>query len=182
MRLLLSAAVIAGICLASVPGVVKAQGSLRLYTDPAFTQCTLSDTAPGVVSVHVVMTVGDADWVQFRVAASPGFTGVWMADASPFVLVGSSQTDLTVVFNNCKVGRFLIVTITYQLFGTSTCSELAIAPPVGFTEPIYDSCSFTFYPLFNNSPLHVNCSGSFDCNPVAVEPTTWGQVKALYGD
>jgi hypothetical protein len=182
MRLLLSAAVIAGLFLTCIPGVVKAQGSLRLYADPAFTQCTLSDTAPGVVSVYVALTVLDADGVRFRVAASPGFTGVWLSDATPYYMVGSSPIDLGVGFNKCLSGRNLVATITYQLFGTSTCSELAIAAPVGFLWPFFDTCDFTEYPLFNNGPLHVNCSGSFDCNPVPVEPSTWGKVKSLYRD
>lgn len=166
--------------LACTPALALSQENLRLYADPAFTQCTLSDAAPGVVSVYVAMTVSDADWVRFRVAASSGFTGVWLSDASPFFLLGSSQTDLGVAFNNCLGGTFLVLTMAYQLFGTSTCSELAIAPPVGFPVPFFDSCFFAEYPLWHNSPLHVNCDGSLDCNPVPVESSTWGRVKALY--
>lgn len=179
MRLLLSAALIAGLLLTCVPGVVKAQGSLRLYTDPAFTQCTLSDTAPGVVSVYVVETAYISLAVWFRVAASPGFTGVWLSDATPYTKTGSSQTGLGVHFSRCLSGRWLVATITYQLFGTSTCSQLAIAPGEGLAFPICFDC-FDELPCFNNNPLYVNCDGSFNCNPVATEPSTWGRVKSLY--
>jgi hypothetical protein len=169
------------ILLACIAGVVNAQTipSIRLYADPAFTQCTLSDTAPGVVTVYAALYAFDADGVRFRVAASPGFTGVWLSDATPYFKVGSSPTDLSVAFGKCLVGINLVATFTYQLFGTSTCSDLATAAPVGFPFPYYDTCGFTGDPL-SPASLHVNCSGSFDCIPVATEPTTWGRVKALY--
>lgn len=180
MRLLLSAAVIAGLLLTSFSEVACGQTHLSLYSDPALTQCTLSDATPGVVTVYVALRSTEADQISFRVAASPGFTGVWLSDATPYYMVGSSPTKLSVGFAACLGGTNLVATITYQLFGTSTCSDLAIAAPAGDSWPFYDSCGFTYYPLFNNGPLRINCPGSFDCNPVAVEPSTWGSVKALY--
>jgi hypothetical protein len=132
------------------------------------------------VTVYAALTVFGADGVRFRVAASPGFTGVWLSDATPYYKVGSSPTDLEVGFNKCLIGTNLVATITYQVFGTSTCSDLSIAAPAGFIAPFFDDCGFEEIPLFNNGPLHVNCSGSFNCSPVATEPTTWGRVKSLY--
>ena len=178
MRSLLSAAVLAGFLLASVSRPAGGQLRLRLYSDSAFTQCTLSDAAPGVVNVYVAEEAFLSVAVRFRVVASPGFTGVWLSDATPYSFFGSSQTDLGIHFGGCKSGKFLIVTMAYQLFGTSTCGELAIAPPAGFTVPICFDC-FDELPCLG-SALHVNCPGPFDCDPVAIEPNTWGRVKALY--
>jgi len=159
---------------------VQAQGSLRLYSDPEFTQCTLSDTGPRLANVYVVESTFISLAVQFRVAASPGFTGVWLADSSPYYSFGSSQTDLGLYFNQCLSGVFPILTMTYQLLGTSTCSELTIAPSPGLLFPVCFDC-FDEYPCLNNKALHINCDGSFECGgPVAVEPSTWGSVKALY--
>jgi len=181
MRLLLTAALIAGICLTCVPNVAHSFGRLSLYSDPAFTECTLSDAAPGVVKVYM------AEWsdygatgLRFRIAGSPGFTGVWLSETSPFVTIGNSQTDLSMGFGFCLTSRFLVLTITYQMFGTSTCSQLSIVGAQGFSEPICTGCIFSEEPCYGYDPLHVNCSGPFNCNPLPVEPSTWGRVKSLY--
>ena len=78
--------------------------------------------------------------------------------------------------------RFLVLTMTYELIGTSTCSELSIVAVPDFSEPICTGCWFSEEPCWGYDPVHVNCEGAFNCNPVAVEPTTWGRVKALYRD
>ncbi len=178
MRLLLPAATVTALLLTGVSQVARGQGSLKLFSDPAFTQCTLSDTAPGVANVYVAFT-GFSLASRFRVASGPGFTGVWLADSSPYTNYGSSsQVDANLYYGTCEVGTFLVLTLTYQLLGTSTCSELSIAPSVGQPVAICYDC---FDPgVCGSKPLHVNCAGPFDCNPVAVEPSTWGSVKALY--
>jgi len=174
----LLAALVVALCLVSLPRAPLA-GSLRLYSDPALTQCTLSDTGPRTASIYVMETGYVSIGVRFRVASSPGFTGVWLSDSSPYSSVGSSQSDLSMHFGKCLSGTVLALTMTYQLFGTSACSQLEIAPPSGLLSPICFDC-FEELPCLNNRPLHINCDGSFDCNPVATEPTTWGSVKALY--
>ncbi len=179
MKLPLLAGLAAAASLAIWYADSHAFGRLSLYSDPAFTACTLSDAAPGVASIYVVETADISVAVWFRVTASSGFTGVWLSDATTYSKTGSSQTGLGVHFNKCLSGTWLVATITYQLFGTSTCSQLAIAPGEGLAVPVCFDC-FDELPCFNNTPLHVNCNDSFDCNPVAVEPSTWGHVKALY--
>jgi hypothetical protein len=180
MRRLLSFTLMTGVLLAGESRIARGQEHLKMYSDPALTQCVLADEAVGTATVHIAWIGSGADWVRFRVAASSGFTGVWLSDSSPYTLYGSSQTDLTVAFNACKGGTVPIVALDYQLFGTSTCSELAIAPPPGFLFAEFDDCDFAMYPLLNNGSLHVNCAGPFGCGTVAAEPTTWGRVKSLY--
>src|SRR5689334_21034756 len=116
MRLLLSTALIAGICMTVMPDVAHSVGRLSLYSDPAFSECTLSDTAPNIVNVYM------AEWsdlgataLRFRVVGSPGFTGVWLSETSPFVRIGNSQTDLGLGFGQCLTNRFLVLTMTYQM-------------------------------------------------------------------
>jgi hypothetical protein len=181
MKLLKSVTAIAAVCLSTVAGVSRAQGVLRLFTDPALTQCSLSDTAPGLVNVYIAELSASSLAARFRVEASPGFTGIWVSDASPFQLLGSSPTDANLFFGTCQAGNFLILTVTYQLFGTSTCSQLAIAPSVGQPIPICYGC-FDPSICHNNRPLYVNCGGTVDCYPLAANPSTWGTVKALYRD
>jgi hypothetical protein len=158
-------------------------GRVSIYSDAALTQCTLSDASPVIGNIYVAesSTFG-ATGLRFRIAESSGFTGVWLSESSPYYPIGSSRSDLSLGFGACLVGKFPVLSMTYQFYGTSTCSDLSIAAAVGFPVPICTSCSFGEWPCEGFDTLHVNCSGSFNCNPVPVEPNTWGSVKALYRD
>ena len=161
---------------------VLALGSgLSLYSDATLTDCTLSDHEARIATVHVAEDSDrGATGIRFRIVGSAGFTGVWLSESTTYVTVGNSQTDLSMGFGECLFGRFSVLTVTYQMFGTSTCSSLEIAPAQGFPVSLCQSCIFHEEPCIDNRALHVNCSGSFDCNPLATQSTTWGRVKALY--
>jgi hypothetical protein len=99
-----------------------------------------------------------------------------VGETTSFFKAGSSPTDISIGFASCLPPPILVLTMTYQLFGTSSaCSELRTAPPDGFPVAIAadGDCSFVELPIRDLQSLHVNC-------PVATEPTTWGKVKALY--
>lgn len=171
------------LCLIVVPEAVLAFGRLEIYADPALSHCSLSDNSSRLVNIYVAeSTPYGATGLRFRIAESPGFTGIWLNETSPFATVGNSRTDLSIGFGICEVGQFTVLNMQYQLFGTSACSTLSIAPANGISEPICTGCVFSELPCIGYMSLHVNCDGSFDCNPVATEVSTWGSVKALYRD
>jgi hypothetical protein len=152
---------------------------LQIYSDAALTECTLTDTAPTTAHIYVAdYSWSGATGAQFRIAASEGFTGVWLGETSPFITIGTSPTSVSVGYGSCVVGTFLVLKMTFQLFGTSTCSTLSVAPAVEFAAPICTYCFFGEYPCDGFDDLHVNCSGN--CGPVATEPATWGKIKSLY--
>jgi hypothetical protein len=163
------------------PALVYGDGWVSLFSDASLENCTLSDSSPGEVNVYIAEFSPDgATGLRFRVAASPGFTGVWLSEVSPFLTIGTSVTDLAIGFGHCMVGQAVVLTMRYQLFGTSTCSDLSIVAPPGFPQPLCSWCVFNEAPCNGFRPLHVNCAGPFECNPVATESATWGKVKALY--
>jgi len=180
VKALLRAVGLAVLLVAAAPGIALSDYRLALYSDSALSDCTLDDYAPRIMSIYVAETSHEATGVRFRIAASPGFTGVWVSETTPFFKLGDSQTDLSIGFGQCLDGHFLVLTMTYQLFGTSTCSTLSIGPPPGFPVPLCTSCVFHEVSCAPPGALHVNCQGGVNCNPVATEPTTWGKVKALY--
>lgn len=150
---------------------------LRIYSDAALTKSSLDDNVPQIVSLYVVHSgpVG-AIGVRFSVKPSAGFTGVWLSDASPFTPVGTSPTDISIAYGVCDLEPLLILTMSYQMFGTSAaCSELRIAPADGFPFVLGADvgCFFTEGVIQDLESLRVNC-------PVATGPATWGRVKALY--
>lgn len=159
----------------SVTSVAHADRML-LFSDAALTDSTLTDDAPRTVTIHVVHTDFWGTGSRFRIATDPGFTGVWVGDSSPYFTVGNSNIDVSIAYAACLQGPVLVLTATYQLFGTSSaCSGLHIAPGEGQLCVIATSGGGCIDAVCvrDLGSLHVNC-------PVATEPSTWGKVKALY--
>ena len=168
--------VLAALILLALAPRVDAE-TLKIFTDEALTATSIDDNTPGIVSFYVVHSgyVG-ATGVRFSAKPSPGFTGVWLSDASSFYLVGTSPIDISIGYGVCDISPLLILTMSYQMFGTSSpCSDLRIAPANGFPCVIGSDlgCFFAESCIQDLGSIHVNC-------PVAVEPATWGRVKALY--
>ncbi|HKW14439.1 MAG TPA: hypothetical protein VJS69_08140 [Candidatus Krumholzibacteria bacterium] len=151
---------------------------LHIYSDAALTDSTISDSSPRIVNFYVVEKgyFSGATGVRFSTEPTAGFTGVWLGDATSYFKMGTSPTDIAVGYAACIPPPILVITMTYQLYGTSApCSELRIAPPAccsGVVAPDVD-CSFGEGQITDLRSLHINC-------PVVTEPTTWGRVKALY--
>lgn len=151
---------------------------LHIYSDAALTDSNLIDDSPRIVNLYVVErgTFRGATGVRFAVEGGPGFTGVWLSDATTHFKVGTSPIDIAVAYGACIPPPIVVITMTYELFGTSSpCSELRVVPPAccsGVVAPDVE-CSFTEGQITDLRSLRVNC-------PVATEPTTWGKVKALY--
>lgn len=162
----------------AIPATAAAQSGRRLaiFADEGLTQSTLEDNVPRIVSLYVLDTGDYATGVSFSTEPSPGFTGVWLSDASDYLFLGNSQTSMSIAYAACQALPVVALTMTYQLFGTSAaCSELRIAPADG--KPCVLSpdtgCAWVESCINDLGHLGVNC-------PVAVESTTWGKVKALY--
>jgi hypothetical protein len=151
---------------------------MHIYSDAALTDSTLNDNSSRTVNLYVVEKghFGGATGVRFAVEPTPGFSGVWLSDATSYYKVGNSQTDISVAYALCLPPPIVVITMAYQLFGTSSpCSELRVVPPDGFQFVISADvdCSFAEAGITDLRSLRINC-------PVATEPTTWGRVKALY--
>ena len=124
-----------GLLLLALAAPASAQEKLLIFSDPVFTQDTVADVAPGVVTLYVVnKDHAGQTGVIFSIKPGPGFTGVWLGETSPYTKVGQSATRIDVGYGTCLLPPVLVLTMTYQLFGTSSpCSELRTAPADGFT-------------------------------------------------
>lgn len=171
--------IIAGILLAA-SSARAGYWELHIYSDAALTDSSINDSSPRIVNFYVVEkgSFQGATGVRFSTEPTAGFTGVWLGDATSYYKVGSSPTDIAVGYAACIPPPILVMTMTYQLYGTSSpCSELRIVPPdhspCAYTPDM--DCSFVEGCITDLRSLHINC-------PLATEPTTWGKVKALYRD
>jgi len=161
----------------TLPRVATAGEKLLLYSDATMTSSSISDDTPRIANFYVVNTdmTGQVG-LRFSVKPGPGFTGVWLSDNSSYSTVGNTPTDISVGYGLCLPGPVLVVTVSYQLFGTSSpCSELRVAPADGFPVVVAASsgCFFIEVPILEIGRIDVNC-------PLATEATTWGKVKSLY--
>lgn len=163
-----------GLLLLVLPVASFAAERIEIFSDEALTNNTLLDTEPRIVDLYVAHFDTPATTsCSFRIAASSGFTGVWLSDSSNWTTVGTTQAGFSFTYGTCMVGSNVIVKMAYQLFGTSNCSALSTTNhPIVVPGVIACDRCFSEYPLPFNS-LAVNCA-----SPVL--PSTWGNVKALY--
>ena len=169
-----------------VPGLIvsaRAEHIIALYSDPAHTSTEAPDEAPATLTIYVVLestTGGTAAY--FRINPTPGFTGAWVGETTPFLHMGTSQTGIGLSFQPGCIMTAEVLQIQYALLGTSeNCSILEIV-----ANPQYDlfggsavviDCVFEDRPALGGQ-LTINPDPS--CTPVPVSPTTWGQIKAMY--
>ena len=87
--------------------------------------------------------------------------------------MGSLTTDLSLAYGTCIPGSIVLGQIVAILNpGGGQVLPAQLQPNI-----IYTNCVFAEIPATGGSYY---VGGSGNCNEVATEPTTWGQVKALY--
>lgn len=154
---------------------------INLYADPAHTVRETFDTAPGLLKVYVVheYTTG-ATSSAFRIVGSPGFTGTWVSDSSPFsAILGATPTGVYMSYAKCIASPTLIFEITYALAGTSsTCSFLEVVNHPDLPFIMTPNCSADEPGPAHGGKLLVNPDSS--CSTVATQQSTWGRIKSLY--
>ena len=161
-------------------------GTIALFSDPGGTDCNLYDVAPALLYVYVVhIWHAGATWVQFSAPRPDCFgTAMWLSDTQIFpVTIGSSQTGVTIGFGMCMPAPTHVLTIAYFVSGlSSTCCRYPVLPdlsaPSGQIEAV-DCAVAVVFPTPGRAII--NPDASCMCNePVPVEETSWGQIKALY--
>lgn len=151
-------------------------------------KCELYDTG-GQATVQVRLHSGGIAFpthvVKFSVSTSPEFTGTVAAFEFPWGFSGSGNpTDgFLINFNDCLESP-LLVTLTYQLFGTSgSCGTIDVVPYPGDESIVVLPCAEgPWVATQSQGPIVVNpgdgCGGTW-CT-LATQQSTWGRVKALY--
>jgi hypothetical protein len=191
MKTILTPLALALVIAVSSPAKVGPGGRVALFSDAGLSKCSLTDSSPQIIDVYVAhITTGslaesDAASIQFRITSSPGFTGTWLEDIVPTGMshFGASQSGIGIGYGSCPTaGTILVLHLRYQLQGTSTpCSFLEAGPYPNLCCVATQTCYF-----FNELPvdggrLQVNPDQSCPCEAtLAIEPSTWGRIKAMY--
>jgi len=177
-------------------GTAHAQGGIiGLYKDTSGNDCDLvvSQGDPYFI-VHVVHHVWEeAAGVVFS-APPPGCSGLqWLADAidPPMIYIGSTRDGIWISYSGCRTGSVHVMDIlTYSYSSPQGCCEWQVLYNAMEVEP------WPFGYSCGENPEHLPAYGerstiTEDGNPVPncfcyhsipTEATTWGKVKAMYGE
>jgi hypothetical protein len=157
---------------------------IGVFDDPAGLDCEATDVTAGIKFVYVVhQTFAGATGLEFRVDADQTtFSYVSTQIGVGFVSFGEANTGISIAYNECVTGTFVACRVGYDVLGTTApCAHVILVenpwgvPPVR----IYTDCVGDPKP-FVGGQLIVNANESCRCDIDAVEPATWGSIKALY--
>lgn len=187
MKTVLSIALVA-ICSVLLSAPALAQDRIELYADEQGTTCEIAEpTSPPIVQVHVLITGPiNVTGVRFKAPQPDCWVGAtWLGDRTAYGGIGNSQTDWSVGFGKClsTAPAAYVGSIAYLISNQAQpCCVVTALPAVEF---VITDCSGNFveHELEASKPLIVNPNETCGCQSAlttAVEPTSWGRVKALY--
>lgn len=163
---------------------------IEMFASEDRSSCKLTDNGNGLQSVYLFQT-GDASGtaVQFKARIPDCWTGAtWVADriATPYLSLGNSQSDLSVAYTRCEEPPILIARIDYFSTGQSSpCCNLEITAAPHTDGVTVVGCDFAPHIAEVGHIVVVNETAACPCgepatDPVSVEKTTWGRIKAMY--
>jgi hypothetical protein len=165
---------------------------LTLYADAGGSDCSIADTAPGLVEVHMIWAgSGGRTALHFRAPKPACWTGAtWLGDviAGNFASIGTTQSvSYTIAWTDCFDLPFYVGKMNF--FGVGTGEPCCQYPVLAATmsEIPGSVVGLDCQQPFGNKvavgagSATINETEDCLCNPpLAVEETTWGRVKALY--
>jgi len=154
-----------------VSGVASAD-HFGVYSDATGSSCALGAAGVFNPSATVIekFSLGSTG-CRFKVVMPAGTA--FFGFNTPFVPIGALTTDLSLGYGQCFNGSIVLGTIN-AIYGAGT---LSVLPADGFTNIIYTDCLFG---EFNATGGNAYVGSTGNCNEVATEASTWGNVKALY--
>ena len=161
-----------------------AQEGLGLFADNTGLSCSVTDLVDGAIKRVYVVHVNSvgASGSEFLVDTSASTMSLFVAAVPAGMLsIGASDTGISIAYQECRIGTFLVLTLTFDAFGTTApCSYLRMLPDPTAASPvrIWNDCVSIPHD-FPGGVAIVNADGTCPCN-VATEETTWGTIKALY--
>lgn len=191
MKLLLLTLLAVALALGPV-APVHAGGRISLYASADGASCELVDTYPGVVTIHIYYE-GDQDaQAVYFVAPTPECwtDAVWLADVifDPWLAGLGDTHDLAkgalINLRGCRSGSLYLGYMTFQAMGRGEkCCTYHITGSQNEGGPGVIDCGYNLVGV-DTGDLVVNPRGACRCQDgniiVAVETSTWGQVKSLY--
>ena len=166
-------------------------GAVVVSSDPGLWDCGIPDAGEGLAQYFVlhILTAGSTG-VSFSAPLPSCHTGAWLSDTPAFPsAVGDSQTGVTITWGACLAAPIVILTMNVMTKGTTPdCCLFCVRPATGKSSVEARDCALAWLPSMGQPNLInytagacVSCSHLGNCDdPLPVEPSTWGMLKALY--
>lgn len=162
--------------------------TIALFADAEMAGCELTDLSPpGVRSVHM-FHLGSlpATASQFAAPKPACWTGAtWLGDQiePPFLVLGTSQDDISIAYTHCLDPPIYLGRINYLGTGMDVeCCVYPVVPASGYTDIVSVDCDYQTVLTEPGASVTINPTPECPCDdaPVSVEETTWGRIKAMY--
>lgn len=177
--------------------------AIGVYVDLSGSGCTYRDDASRPYTLTVIHKFNAGSTAaRFRIEFSDAMTGTLVSVTSPHAdVTGSPLTGVNIEFGGCMVGDHVVAELNMLFYGTSgRCSWIRVAAHPSSVDgmlDVYDCAAPTNREPASWEGTHVDtvdphscpsdgcgCHGGCCCRPysppLAVQSTTWGQIKALY--
>jgi hypothetical protein len=172
-------------------------GSLGVYADPGATHAPspcLLDDQPTIRSYYIVH---EAIWdgavaCQFSAPKPDCFTGTYLSDTVVWYegTYGNSQTGVIVAYGICARPIVHVLTMNFLCYGTTpACCCYPVRPDPAETSKkilVLDCWDNIRTVSSNTNVINWNPACSEGCwicpYSVPTQTTTWGEIKALYGE
>jgi hypothetical protein len=161
--------------------------TIGLYADFSGVDCNIIDSAPGLLSIFVVHhSPGGATGCQFAAPMPACMVGAtYLSDTVAFFQIGYSQEGTAVPYGSCQIGATHALTMNFFASGlTEPCClyPLIADPDVVEGQVVVIDCDNNVVPAAGLVAV-INGDGTCPCGySVPVHETSWGRIKALYGD
>jgi hypothetical protein len=158
--------------------------------DNAMSSCALANNGVGLTSIHMFMIGGASTTGVLFSAYIPACWGgsTWLGDvlAEPWLTIGTTQDaiGLTIAFGECRSLPLYLGAINFFGVAGASCCEFPVTHATAWddhtTPALGVDCTFLGWEASGGRVI-VNADASCPCQqPLAIEQSTWGAVKALY--
>jgi hypothetical protein len=170
--------------------VAQTGGGIGIYSDLVGVDCNLWDNVAGLCPYYVVHiplpgSIGAATASQFSAPKPVCHLGQWLSDTAIFaVTIGSSQTGVAIGYGTCLPLPLHVLTMNYFCNGlTGACCQYDVLPDPNIASGNIEAvdCNFVTHVAAGMCAM-VNPDASCPCWATPVEETTWGKIKAVYGE
>jgi hypothetical protein len=177
------------VCLLLFASDAAAQNSIAIYEDPAGTYCNILEVVPGVRTFYAVLHTTGATAVAFSAplpSCTNGMTILAELGPCPLCIAGTIPGGAWVSFGECVTGAAVAVSIQVFAFGLSSqCCAYPVLPHPNLASgkiEMVDCDDNTVFLVGGTSYFNVNPSVCDCFVPLPTEQTSWGRIKALYGE
>jgi len=178
------------VLLFSTAASAQIDGYLCLFADVDHSVwCANAATIPGSINMYVYMLpeAGGSFGAEFQVVYPNDPTIIRTAEtynAAITVIMGDIANGISVGFDECKTGWFLIAT---QMIITSSANQgiVSIVPHPTSGGPSLADCGpqHDKYTAVIFNELYINYApGSPECSQTATADMSWGAIKSMYTD